>query len=440
MEWLTILTIVNQRKLTLTVTELNHNATLQKKSQKKSRTFAEIQVTVHPSGSADCVVASEAAAANKDGTPPPSSAIEGLLGKGEPLTDAAGAGGGGGGSAAAAAADAAGAAAGKEGGGGKAKQVVDPWTVQGGEDGIDYQALIDSFGSKAISKELLARFEKVTGEKPHHWLRRGLFYSHRDLNFILDTVEKGEKFYLYTGRGPSSGSLHMGHMIPFLFTAYLQRVFDVPLVIQLTDDEKFLWKNISLEDCVHFGRENTKDIIACGVDPKKTFIFNDVSYIGQMYAFFSLALSLSLFSFLFPSFSFLSSSSPSSFCSLSYFPFFSLFSLSRFPDLSLSLFLAAASRSPSLSSSMIGTQQSSRSRSASRSIKHEVSSASPRATLSESRPSQPSRPHHPFPALFQSHSRASPTSPASSRAPLTKTLTSGSRAMSRRGCIFTNRR
>ena len=239
----------------------------------KSRTFAEIQVTVHPTGAANAVVvAKDAAASNKDSAPPPS-AVEGLLGKGEPMTGQEGAASAAGAAAAAAAAD-----GGKQGGG----QVVNPWTVQGGEDGIDYQALISQFGSHAISEELLERFERVTGEKAHHWLRRGLFYSHRDLGFILDTVEKGEKFYLYTGRGPSSGSLHMGHMIPFLFTAYLQRVFDVPLVIQLTDDEKFLWKKIALEDCVRFGRENTKDIIACGVDLKKTFIFSDVSYIGQM--------------------------------------------------------------------------------------------------------------------------------------------------------------
>lgn len=101
----------------------------------------------------------------------------------------------------------------------------------------------------------------------------------RDLNLILDAYEKGEKFYLYTGRcplklsvrdrGPSSGSLHLGHLIPFYFTKWLQDVFDCPLVIQLTDDEKFLWKPLSLDECIRMGRENTKDIIACGFDPKK---------------------------------------------------------------------------------------------------------------------------------------------------------------------------
>lgn len=34
---------------------------------------------------------------------------------------------------------------------------------------------------------------------------------------------------MYTGRGPSSDALHLGHTIPFSFTKWLQDVFDVPL-------------------------------------------------------------------------------------------------------------------------------------------------------------------------------------------------------------------
>ena len=44
------------------------------------------------------------------------------------------------------------------------------------------------------------------------------FFSDSDLNRILDLYEAGEKFYMYTGRGPSSESLHLGHLIPFMFT------------------------------------------------------------------------------------------------------------------------------------------------------------------------------------------------------------------------------
>ena len=56
-------------------------------------------------------------------------------------------------------------------------------------------------------------------------------------------------------------------------------MFDVPLVIQLTDDEKFLWKDLKLEECRRLAKENIKDIIAIGFDPEKTFIFTDFDYI-----------------------------------------------------------------------------------------------------------------------------------------------------------------
>ncbi|CAN6818017.1 unnamed protein product, partial [Brassica oleracea var. botrytis] len=39
-----------------------------------------------------------------------------------------------------------------------------------------------------------------------------------DFNEVLDAYERGDKFYLYTGRGPSSEALHLGHLIPFMFT------------------------------------------------------------------------------------------------------------------------------------------------------------------------------------------------------------------------------
>ncbi|KAF8528238.1 tryptophanyl-tRNA synthetase [Hysterangium stoloniferum] len=166
-------------------------------------------------------------------------------------------------------------------------QVVTPWDVQGqvSEDGqqlaINYDKLVDQFGTRRIDSTLLERFEKLTGHRPHPLLRRGTFFSHRDLDRILDRFEKGKPFYLYTGRGPSSDSMHLGHMIPFTFTKWLQDVFDVPLVVQLTDDEKFLFKqNLKVEQTYAFAKSNAKDIIAVGFKPEKTFIFSDFDYVG----------------------------------------------------------------------------------------------------------------------------------------------------------------
>lgn len=164
---------------------------------------------------------------------------------------------------------------------------VDPWTVQtGSAKGVDYDKLIVRFGSSKIDQELIDRIERVSGHKAHHFLRRGIFFSHRDMHQILDSVEKGKPFYLYTGRGPSSDSMHVGHLIPFIFTKWLQEVFNVPLVVQMTDDEKYLWKDLTIEKAYQYTIENAKDIIACGFDVNKTFIFSDLEYMGTSSGFY----------------------------------------------------------------------------------------------------------------------------------------------------------
>ena len=162
-------------------------------------------------------------------------------------------------------------------------QIVTPWEVKA-EGGIDYGKLIREFGCSSITPSLIERISKLTNRQPHRFLRRGLFFSHRDLNQLLDKFAKGVPFYLYTGRGPSSESLHLGHLVPFHFTKWLQDAFNVPLVIQLTDDEKFFFKDgLSLEEAHRLAYENAKDIIACGFCPEKTFIFSNLDYIGTMY-------------------------------------------------------------------------------------------------------------------------------------------------------------
>uniref|UniRef100_A0A7S0NQL9 Tryptophan--tRNA ligase, cytoplasmic n=1 Tax=Calcidiscus leptoporus TaxID=127549 RepID=A0A7S0NQL9_9EUKA len=163
---------------------------------------------------------------------------------------------------------------------GEDEMVVTPNTVSGK---IDYDKLIRDFGSQKISPELIERFERVTGKPAHPWIKRGIFFSHRDLDMILDAFAAKKPMYLYTGRGPSSEALHLGHLVPFMFTKYLQDVFQCPLVVQMTDDEKFLWKDLALDECHRLAFENAKDIIACGFDISRTLIFSDLDYIGHMY-------------------------------------------------------------------------------------------------------------------------------------------------------------
>ncbi|XP_065558482.1 tryptophan--tRNA ligase, cytoplasmic-like isoform X2 [Artemia franciscana] len=139
----------------------------------------------------------------------------------------------------------------------------------------------EKFGCSAIDDSVIERFKRVAKvEEVHPLLRLGVFFSHPDLHVILDCVEKGQKFYLYTGRCPSSDAMHLGHLIPFLFTKWLQEVFDVPVIIQITDDEEYFWKELSLEKVKENAVENIKDIIAIDFYPDKTFIFKNLEYMG----------------------------------------------------------------------------------------------------------------------------------------------------------------
>ena len=99
------------------------------------------------------------------------------------------------------------------------EDIITPWTVSSkSEKGVDYEKLIKRFGCSGIDEDLIKRIEKVTGRPCHHIIKRGLFFAHRDLQHVLNDVEKGNPFYLYTGRGPSSDAMHVGHLIPFIIT------------------------------------------------------------------------------------------------------------------------------------------------------------------------------------------------------------------------------
>ena len=114
--------------------------------------------------------------------------------------------------------------------------VVTPWEVKGK---VDYERLIREFGTQPITTQLLERIEKHT-DKLHLQLERKIFFSHRDLDTVLDLYDKGIKFVLYTGRGPS-GPVHIGHLVPWIFTLHIQQKFNTRLYFQMTDDEKYLW-------------------------------------------------------------------------------------------------------------------------------------------------------------------------------------------------------
>jgi tryptophanyl-tRNA synthetase len=157
--------------------------------------------------------------------------------------------------------------------------IVTPWHVEGD---IDYDKLIEKFGTEKISPELREKIKSLTNED-HFMLRRGIFFSHREMNRILEDYEKGIEFFLYTGRGPS-GHTHIGHLVPWMFAKWLQDKFDVNLYFQLTDDEKFYSKtDLTLEETSKYAYENALDFIALGFNPEKTKIIINTKNIQTLY-------------------------------------------------------------------------------------------------------------------------------------------------------------
>lgn len=161
----------------------------------------------------------------------------------------------------------------------KSNMTVNPYEVKGN---VDYGRLINEFGLEKIDEDILKKIKKHTKNELHPMLRRGIFFAGRDLKWLLGEYEKGNKFFIYTGCGPS-GPIHIGHLMVWYFTKWLQDKFDCELYFQFTDDEKFLYKDLSYEEVQKWTEENMLDVAAIGFNPKKTHFIIDTKHAGIMY-------------------------------------------------------------------------------------------------------------------------------------------------------------
>jgi tryptophanyl-tRNA synthetase len=142
---------------------------------------------------------------------------------------------------------------------------VTPYDVEGE---IDYAKLLERFGADRLTDEQVDRFPD------HPLVRRGVFYAGRDVDRYLAAAEAGERHSIVTGRGPS-GSMHLGHVLPFYFAKRLQDATGARVVVPLSDDEKFFTKDLSLDTIGEHTRDNLRDLLAVGFDPDRTTILID---------------------------------------------------------------------------------------------------------------------------------------------------------------------
>jgi len=162
-------------------------------------------------------------------------------------------------------------------------KIITPWEVNvKSED--DYNKAVKEFGLGILDEDLKEELRKITKDL-HVLIRRGFYYAHRDFNLVLEEYLEGKKFFLYTGRAPSKGKMHIGHLIPFILTKWFQEKFNINAYIMLPDEEKFWAKKINdPEEAKRKAYEEAKIIASLGFDPDKTFIFIDSEYIKHLYS------------------------------------------------------------------------------------------------------------------------------------------------------------
>ncbi len=152
------------------------------------------------------------------------------------------------------------------------------------EGSVNYDDLVKKFGITPISGELKDRIKKDAGDL-HFMIRRGIYFAQRDLPWLLDKYENGEKFYIYTGIAPSGG-MTIAHLLPFIMAQWLQEKFDAEVLIQIPDEEKYLAKkdqNLTLETTHELAYADALNIAALGFKEERTKMFTNTEYAGVLY-------------------------------------------------------------------------------------------------------------------------------------------------------------
>jgi tryptophanyl-tRNA synthetase len=156
-----------------------------------------------------------------------------------------------------------------------AEFTVTPYEVSGE---LDYEKLLEEFGADRLTRADVARFPD------HPMLRRGVYYAGRDVSAYLDAAATGSDadadasdadaagdgtHSIVTGVGPS-GPMHLGHALVFYLAKELQDATGATVYVPLSDDEKYLSKDLTFEEVGEATRENLRDLLAVGFDPKRT--------------------------------------------------------------------------------------------------------------------------------------------------------------------------
>ncbi len=135
---------------------------------------------------------------------------------------------------------------------------------------VDYEAVIKEFGLERM-QPMIEKMKTAKMKLPIMY-RRSLVIAQRDFSQIFNAMINKKKFAVLTGINPS-GDLHFGNKM-FVDQAIFFQEYGGKIFIPISNDETYVFKKSdTLEKATENVIEVISDMIALGLDPRRTHFF-----------------------------------------------------------------------------------------------------------------------------------------------------------------------
>ena len=115
---------------------------------------------------------------------------------------------------------------------------IDPWSSTTYQD---YTRLRDEFGIQEFN---INQWKDLPN--PHHLLRRGIVFGHRDFDLIHDAILNKKPWAILTGLMPS-GKMHLGHKMVIDEVIYYQSI-GAEIFIAVADIEAYSTRGFTMKE------------------------------------------------------------------------------------------------------------------------------------------------------------------------------------------------
>jgi len=141
---------------------------------------------------------------------------------------------------------------------------MDPWSSDNIDDD-DIDRIIKEFGIEVVSESVRQKFIS------NRFFRRKIIFGHRSLDDIIKAIESDKQWAVMSGIKPS-GPFHLGTLTTALEIVEFQKM-GAKAYYCIADIESWEDNGIPYEEAEESAVDNLADILALGLDPKKSYIW-----------------------------------------------------------------------------------------------------------------------------------------------------------------------